>query len=517
MGGFLRMSVSLRSLASIVRHPVLPETKANLARAWSRLPEWLRTPQQMYGRHAEGCGATIGAMPRCDFACTGCYLGEEANHVPALTVEQVKEQMRLMRRHLGFKGNLQLTDGEVTLRPVEEIVELIRYANEIGLIPMLMTHGDTFRRQPGMLERLVAEGGLMEVSIHVDTTQRGRKGSDYKYAQTEEELNPLRDEFAEMLREVRRKTGKKIAAATTMTVDPNNLAGVPAIMQWLLRNADVFKMISFQPMAQVGRTLDGLGGGVSVEKLWEKIAEGTGDDPKELLRGQMWLGHSACNKYIPGYVVRQEGAAPRFLPARMAGDPIDEKVGEKFWSRMGGVTFRNDGPWQAIARAAGMFAQTLDIAAQYAGPYFERLLHRFDPQHPFRFLARVLRGKARVNGLLVVSHHFMSEWEIDTEVGKERLGLCVFHVPIGDQLVSMCEVNTTGIRDAYYEDIRAGRTPGSTPPERLIQLRKPVSTQSLPPMIDEQSESALRASPTGERATDEPSRRPAPRPMHAHG
>ena len=37
------------------------------------------------------------------------------------------------------------------------------------------------------------------------------------------------------------------------------------MVRWLLHNADVFQMVSFQPMAQVGRTEAGLGGGVSVE------------------------------------------------------------------------------------------------------------------------------------------------------------------------------------------------------------------------------------------------------------
>lgn len=469
---------SLKTLATILRHPVPPETKANLERAWTRLPEFLRTPQQMYGRHAEGCGATIGAMPRCDFACTGCYLGEEANQVPAQPVEEVKEQMRLLRTRLGYKGNLQLTDGEVTLRPEDEVVELLRYANELGLIPMLMTHGDTFRRRPGLLERLIVEGGLMEVSIHVDVTQRGRKGAEFKHAETEEELNPLRDEFARMLREARRRTGRKIAAATTLTVGSGNLDGVPSVVRWLLENADVFKMISFQPMAQVGRTQDGLGGAVAVEALWRKVAEGIdgeGADPERILRGQMWLGHSACNRYVPGYVVRDEGRPLRFEPARREGDPLDERVFDEFWRRMGGLTFRNDGTAEAIARAASTFARTFDIFAKWGIWYWGNLLHRFAPDGPAAFLSRIARRRARVNGLLLVSHHFMSDGEVDSALGRERLASCVFHVPVNGELVSMCEVNTTGIRDAYYEDLRAGRVPGSTPPERLVQLKRPVS------------------------------------------
>ena len=136
----------------------------------------MRVPQQMFGRQGNGCGATIGAMPRCDFACRGCYLNDEANRVPAEPVDAIKAQMRLLRPVLGHAGNIQITDGEVTLRPVEEVVELLRYARSLDLIPMLMTHGDSFRRRSGLLERLMVEGGLTEVSIHIDTTQRWAPG-----------------------------------------------------------------------------------------------------------------------------------------------------------------------------------------------------------------------------------------------------------------------------------------------------------------------------------------------------
>ena len=463
------MSVSFADLWNIARDPIAPETRRNLRAIWAKLPEFLKTTHQMYGRHAEGCGATIGAMPRCDFACTGCYLGEEANKIPALPVEAIKKQMRQMRPKLGVRGNLQLTDGEVTLRPVEEQIELLRYANEIGLIPMLMTHGDTFRRQPGLLERLVLEGGLMEVSIHVDTTQRGRKGAEWRDPKDEAALNPLRDEFAAMIRECRRTTGRKITAATTMTISPENLGGVPDVMEWLVRNADVFKMISFQPMAQVGRTEEGLGGGVTVEALWEKINDGlygAGENVQRLLDGAMWLGHSACNRYVPGFVVRDDATSdPRFVPARQVNDPADVRVNLLMWDRLGGISFRNDSTWTAFARFLGVVYSSIDLFATHGLSHIESILRRVTPKdgNPLAFLARLAAKRSRVNGLLVVSHHFMSNWEIATPLGQERIENCVFTVPIGDRMVSMCEVNTTGIRDAYYEDITAGREPGLTP------------------------------------------------------
>jgi hypothetical protein len=200
-----------RRLLDVARRPVEDEAQRLLAANWEGLAPELRVPQQMFGRQGNGCGATIGAMPRCDFACRGCYLNAEANKIPAEPVEAIKAQMRLLRPVLGHAGNLQLTDGEVTLRPEHEVVELLRYARSLDLIPMLMTHGDSFRRRPGLLERLMVEGGLTEVSIHVDTTQRGRQGERWRAARTEAELNPLREEFAAMVRAAQRPPGCRCA------------------------------------------------------------------------------------------------------------------------------------------------------------------------------------------------------------------------------------------------------------------------------------------------------------------
>lgn len=451
----------LRELASIVRHPVAPETRKGLQRAWERVPEEHRHMRQMYGRHGEGCGATIGMMPRCDFACTGCYLGDDANRIPYEPIEAIKEQIRVLRPVLGKWGNLQLTDGEVTLRPEEELVEIIQFCKEIELLPMLMTHGDTFRRRPGMLERLV-EAGLREVSIHIDTTQRGRVGSEYKYAETEEDLMPLRDEFVELIKDVRQKTGVHLRAATTMTVTRDNVDGVPAVMEWLRDGGvEAFDLISFQPIAQVGRTEDGLGGGVSVEKLWERIADGLYGDSsarERLERSQMWLGHPACNRYVPGVVVRRPDEPGDFHPVGLMDEPVDRRMHQEFYGNFGGLSFRADNLTSALARLLGMWLKRPVSLPLRTAVFMADKLKRWAAggTRP-GLLWNMARRRVRTNGFMIVSHHFMSAEEIDTEVGQERIGMCVFHVPVDGEVRSMCEVNATGIRDRYYEEIASGK------------------------------------------------------------
>ncbi|MDQ6830135.1 MAG: hypothetical protein M3081_14860 [Gemmatimonadota bacterium] len=450
----------VRSLASILREPVRADSRRHLREKWEALPPALRTPRQMYGRQGGGCGATIGAMPRCDFACRGCYLGAGANAVPALPLEDVKRQIRVLRTRLGHAGDLQLTDGEITLRPVGEVIELVRYARAAGLIPMLMTHGDSFRRRPGLLERLIVEGGLSEVSIHVDTTQRGRTGAAYKHAAREEDLMPLRDEFAALVRAARASTGRALRCAMTMTVTRENLAGVAPVVRWTARNADVVHLISFQPIAQVGRTEAGLGGGVDIEALWSGIADGlfdaergAGDGARaEFLDAHVHFGHPACNRVVPGLVVRDDAAKHevRYVSLRRAAAPDEARVVSEFFARFGGVSFRLDSPARRAARALALIAHAPALIVGGTRVYGRSLLRRAANNDSFRFAWRLARRRASVHSLMLVSHHFMSREECETPLGRERLDSCVFHVPVGDDLVPMCTVNTSGVRDTLY-------------------------------------------------------------------
>jgi hypothetical protein len=452
---------SIGSLLEAIRSPISRDTRARLDDAWRRVPDVYRTPHQFLGRQYAGCGATVGAMPRCDFACQGCYLGEGANRVLPAPLSQIKRQLDALRAWLGRGGNVQLTDGEITLRPADELVELVRYSREIGLVPMLMTHGDGFRRDPELLPRLVSDGGLSEISIHVDTTQRNRRGSAYRHAREERELLPLREEFAALIRRVRRETGRTLEAATTFTVTPDNLASVPTVLRWLCANADAFKMISFQPAAEVGRTVSGLGHRVTVDGLWRKIAEGLSgreEDLDELLRSEGWLGHPSCSRFVQGMVVRDGDRPAVFHPLFRRDDPMEQQVLGRLVALLGGLTFRLDDRAHALARSLGLAIRFPKLAAWDLPRLVLHWAGRFAPDSPLRFMARWLRGEARADYLNVVSHHFMSAAELGTPLGEERLELCAFRVPIEGRLMSMCEANALGGRERYYEGL--GRSVG---------------------------------------------------------
>ena len=264
---------------------------------WETLPEHLKSDNQALGRHSAGCSATYGVMEACDFKCTACYLADEANSTPPLPFEEVKQQLNAIREHLGPWGNTQITAGEVTLLPCDDLVRILKYCQQIQLSPMLMTNGQTILKDPKYLERLVIEGGLEKISIHIDTTQKGRLGLRPK--DTETDIQWMRDAFANLIRQTRRRTGRPLSAATTYTVTENNFESIPEVMRWCLDNADAFRMISFQPTAEVGRTRD-REQVQQQESLWEKICAGA---QEELNPHTFLFGHPKCNQVCLMFVV----------------------------------------------------------------------------------------------------------------------------------------------------------------------------------------------------------------------
>ncbi|MGZ4777914.1 MAG: radical SAM protein [Thermoanaerobaculia bacterium] len=449
-----------RSLArawSLFRDPVTAEKRGLLAERWSRLDPEVKLPGQGLGQKATGCGATVGIQPKCDFSCTGCYLGDEANRIPAMPVEAVLRQLDRLRQYLGPKSNVQITDGEVTLRPAEELVRILSYARSIGVVPMVMTHGDNLRKQPGLLERLMTEGFLTEVSIHVDITQRGRAG--HRSPKSELELMPLRDEFAAMIRNAKRTTGKRIRAAMTMTITQDNLPQVADVVRWMIANRDAFSLISFQPMAHVGRTRKNLQG-VTPEELWTEVSKATADFGVEMPNTEpLHFGHPECTRFVPLLAVEKPGAKPRLMQF-IRDKAEDVEIMKEYFDRgHGGVAFRDDLPIEMFARGAGMLARSPVWFTGRARRWLNERLRTEVGTSFMPLLASAIAGKLRVDGLTLTSHHFMDPSQLTTEVGKARLEACVFRLPYNGEMVPMCQMNAGGTREKFYAEITSGNIP----------------------------------------------------------
>src|SRR5438477_12924355 len=155
-------------------HPINGEKADILRERWTSLPSELRTPNQISGRHLTHCGFILGAS-YCSFHCTHCYLPKNANRIPIPSLTDIKEQIDANRRFQGPGGGLQITGGDVAdaywkSGRGDELVEIVRYAYDVGLVPMLMTHGQTLIEHSAFLRRLMVEGGLRQISVHVDMT-----------------------------------------------------------------------------------------------------------------------------------------------------------------------------------------------------------------------------------------------------------------------------------------------------------------------------------------------------------
>lgn len=447
-----RLRTRLGSAMALLRDPVTAEKRALLDARWNALDSSLRVGTQALGRKGTGCGATIGIEPRCDFSCTGCYLGADANRSAPLPMASVRRELLALREWLGPKSNVQITDGEVTLRDAGELVEILRFARSIGIIPMVMTHGDRYRLEPGLLERLVVEGGLTETSIHVDVTQRGRQG--HGRVESERELMPLRDEFASLIRATRRRTGRPLRAAMTVTVTESNLGEVADIVDWTVRNRDAFRLLSLQPLARVGRTRKDERG-VAPDDVWNEIGKTTRRYHADSgTRPPLHFGHPDCSRFVPFVAVERSGSVQLLELIRRS--PDDEAIMNEYAATgLLGATFRDDHPIEAAGRGLGMLVRAPRWLLGRGRRWVDRRLADGIGVSLARLALDLLRGRARVDGLTIATHHFMNADELSTTRGRERLEACVFRVPLDGRMVPMCEVNAAGARDALYRALRS--------------------------------------------------------------
>src|SRR4029078_3212019 len=75
-----------------------------------------------------------------------------------------------------------------------------------------------------------------------------------------------------------------------------------------------------------------------------------------------------------------------------------------------------------------------------------------------RLLWDAVRGRVRLDGLTLISHHFMSPEELATDLGKAHLAPCVCRLPVDGEMIPMCEMNDGGVRDRVYAKIATSAT-----------------------------------------------------------
>jgi hypothetical protein len=320
--------------------PVHPETERALGERWAALPDHVRTPAQSLGRHAVGCEGTHGVFPKCNLTCTPCYHSADANKVRVdggHTVREVSRQMAYLRERRGPYAHAQLIGGEVSLLSPDDHAAALQAMRDAGRSPMSMTHGDF---DPGYLRALVTgdDGALrfdrVSFAAHFDSLMRGRRGAVRPRSETE--LNPFRDRFVQMFRDLRAETGLRYYLAHNMTVTPANIGQVAETVAAVVPMG--YSMMSFQPAAHVGdqRRWKESYTAVDVDAVWAELERGLG---QRVAHEGVEFGDPRCNRLGFGFLL-----GTRWHPFVDPACPVELAARDAFFAHYGGIAFSNTPP-----------------------------------------------------------------------------------------------------------------------------------------------------------------------------
>lgn len=421
--------------------PLNADTEAALARRWEELPAAVRTPSQLLGQRSSGCEGTHGVFPRCNFACSPCYLGSEANQVrtdAAHTVAEIDAQMSYLRDVRGADQHAQLIGGEVTLLGPEAHAEALETMMAHQRKPMSMSHGDF---DYDYLKRLAINPDgtrrfdFLRFAGHFDSLMRGRR--DINRPRHEADLHPFRARFVGHFERLEREHGVAFDLAHNMTVTPANIDQVSEVVRGCLDLR--FGMMSFQPAAYVGnpRRWSGDFHAVSMDSVWAEIEAAVGTRiPYEHVQ----MGDPRCNRSCHGLIAQRH-----WVPILDDRDPRDLAVRDRFLATFRSFDFERPPLTLAIALARVLVRDPL--ALRGAPGWAWRLARRLGWR-------RLLFGHPRA--LTFVVHAFMDAkvvtpaWELmergeraeDPEIraAQERLAACSYAMahPDQDRLVPAC-------------------------------------------------------------------------------
>jgi len=170
---------------------------------------------------------------------------------------------------------------------------------------------------------------------------------------------------------------------------------------------------------------------------------------------------------VPLVALAHPGEEPRLFQG-IRDTPEDVAVMEEFFAKgLGGVAFRDDHPLEKVARFLGMVRTAPGWMLGRARRWVDGRSRNEAGIPLSRLLLDSFRGRLRLDGITLTSHHFMSPQELQTPVGRGRLAACVFRLPYKGEMVPMCQMNADGVRERFYSEIMPG---GAEPPGALLPV-----------------------------------------------
>ena len=163
----------------------------------------------------------------------------------------------------------------------------------------------------------------------------------------------------------------------------------------------------------------------------------------------MQFGHRECNVTVPVAIARA-GAQRRVFEVVRADSPRDASFFGNALRVMSSAADLNGPGVGDLLRVGANLARHPRLLARGASYALRRA---WSDRSLAGFLARKALGGQRpsLRPLLLVVHKFMDEAELSTPLGRERLEACVFKLPVDGRMVSMCELNASGLRRELNE------------------------------------------------------------------
>ena len=408
---------------------------------------------QLAGRRwSIGC-VSLEVTQRCNLDCSLCYLSELSEATLDLPLEELLRRVDQIAEIYGMNTDIQISGGDPTLRPLPDLVTIVRHIRARGMRCSLFTNGILASRQ---LLQTLAKAGLNDVAFHVDLTQQ-RKGYESEAA-----MNSLRLEY------LARARGLGLSIYFNTTVFAGNIGEVASLTRFFVEHADEVDFASFQLQADTGRgVLRERAEAITQARIEALMAEGIGFAPDfDAIR----VGHPECNRFAMLFVA--------------GGHAIDALAEARLVHRFVAVTADVEATRGTPVRTALRFiiqAAKRGFLLDGVG-WFSRLAWRLRRGLPKGLLSMLLQGRPPVHKLSLMTHNFMGEKSLI----DERLECCIFMAAGIDGPVPMCQYNAErdhwlarpiSLADGSVWRPLAGRLPANA---QAVQSRPATAAAAIP-------------------------------------